>query len=364
MAKPFKTLIRTLVATFYQLYAGYFLLLFYFAFGIMRTGDHIALAHLVAQNTFTVLLMLLFFGIYLLLSYRFVITELKQPYHAFLLDLVLYPVQKQWIWLLSCKLMLNLPVLLYATFVIQYSPATLWYHYILLTAFFMIAVVLPVRRYLIYLNHPSEAAGGSKSHLTRIFDKLRKPVSTWFLLEMINQRPLFFLLAKVISLAILFLFEAWFKSDVYDWRLPALGILIAFSTGLMLVDQYHQFKSEIYWWHQVPVPTLSRLRIDLIVLLLINLLEVIYIVQSYLFTLGAYHTLVLLVFGLSLMMAMNLLHYLFSENSKSMHSYWFLFILAQFILILFKVPLETLIAGLILMVIVNKNKYYPNNPGD
>ena len=116
-------LYKVLAEPFYKVNSGFFLFVFLVLFGLVEPGQvvnfHASLMQVVASS---VAGMLLAMGAWLLYGYKcssFVLSSLEKPAHTFLISLQGWPVARQVLVFFFCQLILYLPVLVYAGFVIS-----------------------------------------------------------------------------------------------------------------------------------------------------------------------------------------------------------------------------------------------------
>ncbi|MEJ8756166.1 hypothetical protein WG947_04105 [Pontibacter sp. H259] len=123
MLSTIKLLFKAWVIQFYKVNTGFFLFIFLVLFGIMDGQEimifHVSLMQAIVGTTTGLLIAL---GIWALYNYKcvvFVLNSLDKPQYSFLTNLQVFTGMQQVVVLALCQLILYLPVLLYAAFVVS-----------------------------------------------------------------------------------------------------------------------------------------------------------------------------------------------------------------------------------------------------
>ena len=250
-------LIKSLVYTFYRANLGFFLVVLYLAFFLMRGQDHIALASSIATSLPLTLFTILLWAIYWAKAMGFVHTAINIKKNSFMRQYVLYNKRTQ-LWLLFIVFaIIGLPALAYASFISTFNFTYNTYGLFALMLSFLLAVNTIASFYIMYrLRKPiREPSLGLWYRI--ISENFPLPFSLWYLRHLFTKEALSTFLTKSGSLTLLLGTNYLFKTDVYDWRLIGVGTLFSFLFNSMLIYDYFEFTTKNTWLNNLPRPTLS-----------------------------------------------------------------------------------------------------------
>lgn len=275
-----KLLIRSLVRVYYQDNIGFFLVVLYLAFGVLRANEHIALATSIANSLTLTLLTIGLWSVYYLKSLGFIYKILNTKQYKFIRELLLYPKSKQFAWLFLVQLLIGLPAWGYAAFIslfnFQFGTYTNW---LIMFGFLILANATITATTIYFLKKPTKEI--QPGLWTRLISKnISLPYPIWYVRHLFVHEPMLAFLSKTGSLLLLLGSFYLYETDVYDWRLLAVGALFAFIINSILIYNYYEFNRKNYWTYNLPIPkpqiiistlaTLFILFIPEILLILIN----------------------------------------------------------------------------------------------
>ena len=247
-----RVLIRSFVRVFYETNIGFFLIVMYLAFGVMGGNEHIALATSIATSLPLTLLTLLLWSVYFLKVFGFIYKTINQNEYKFIRQISLHSINTQFIWLFSLVFLMGMPAWAYAFFIanFNFSHHTYWL-FILMIGFLIVINTLIVVVTIQRLKQPMRESKVGLWH-TYISKKIRLPYSLWYIRHLFVHEPLLAFFTKASSLFVLSISFYLFETDMYDWRLLAIGALFAFITNSMLIYNYYEFNSKNYWIFNLP----------------------------------------------------------------------------------------------------------------
>ncbi|MCF6353284.1 MAG: hypothetical protein L3J06_09765 [Cyclobacteriaceae bacterium] len=247
-----KVLIKALVATFYKDNIGFFLVVLYLAFVLMRSTEHIALATAIATSLPLTLFTLLLWALYWLKAIGFMYKTINTSTYSFIRQLPLYSKLKQFIWLFIVTYIIGQPAWAYAVFISVFNFKHATYGlFALMMAFLFIANSFMVLAIMYMLQRPMREPSLGLWHKF-ISKKLSLPYPLWYVRHLFVHEPMLAFLTKAGSLMLLSGTFYLFTTDVYDWRLLGVGILFAFIINSMLIYNYYEFTIKNYWVYNLP----------------------------------------------------------------------------------------------------------------
>jgi len=272
-----RVLIRSLVRVFYETNLGFFLIVLYFAFGLMGGNEHVAFATSIATSLPLTLLTLFLWSIYYLKILGFLYKIINQNSYTFIRQLSLHSLNKQFIWLFSIVFQMGMPAWAYAFFIANFNFT---YHtyglFILIIGFLIVINTLIVVIVIKLLKKPTREASLGFWH-THISKKISLPYSLWYIRHLFVHEPLLAFFTKASSLFLLSFSFYLFETDMYDWRLLAIGALFAFIANSMLIYNNYEFNAKNYWVFNLPRTRTSIISNSLITTSLLFVPEVIII---------------------------------------------------------------------------------------
>lgn len=248
---------------FYAKNTGFFLVLFYFFFGIVPGGQlpsyHYTLIKGFTGSAGFLALVCLLWLLYNLKCIAFIITILSTKEHSFLYGTlgVLEGGAKwrSWCWL---HLSLYAPVLIYST-ISAGVAVKLGFHIAacVIVLFNLLMISAPLWIYVHKMKHP-----GTVSMVARwqqwFNTSVRKPLWSFYGHELLNNNMRSLAISKVVS-AVVVIVTCSFMSDKYDERVLLVGVLIYVLAQSVLIYNQRRF-DDIYlsMLPQLPVPLWKR----------------------------------------------------------------------------------------------------------
>ena len=247
-----KVLIRSLVRTFYMTNIGFFLVVLYFAFFLMRATEHIALATAIATSLSLTLLTLLLWTVYWVKAIGFIYKTLNTGAYLFLRKLALYSKVKQFLLLFVVLYIIGEPAWAYAVFISFFNFRHETYGlFMLMMTFLMAANTFAVFAIMYQLKRPIREPSLGLWHKF-ISKKFSLPYPLWYIRHLFIHEPMLAFLSKTGSLLLLSATFYLFETDVYDWRLLGVGTLFSFTINSMLIYNYYEFNIKNYWVCNLP----------------------------------------------------------------------------------------------------------------
>jgi hypothetical protein len=260
---------------FYAKNTGFFLVLFYFFFGIVPGGElpsyHYTLIKGFTGNADFLAMVCLIWLLYNLKCTAFVMHVLSSKEHTFLygtLGLLEGGVKwRTWLWL---HITLYAPVLIYSLISAVIAANLHFYTAVIVICLFnIIMITAPLWLYVHKMKHP-----GTVSLLARWQQKfnktVRKPIWSFYGYELLNNNMRSLAIAKVTA-AVIVIITCSLMSDKYDERFLLVGVLICVLAQSVLVYNHRRFE-DLYlsMVPQLPIPLWKRyLQMGVLYLLLV-----------------------------------------------------------------------------------------------
>ncbi len=340
-------LIRSLVRIYYEANIGFFLIVLYLSFGVLQANEHIALATSIATSLPLTLLTLLLWGVYYLKSFGFIYKTLNTNQYKFIRELIKHSKSKQFIWLFAVHFVIGLPAWLYGGFISTFNfQIGAYINLVLMLGFLLMVNTAIVVATILLLKKPRrETQPGLWTKL--IAKKISFPYYIWYIKHLFLHEPMLVFLSKSGSLIVLLGSYYLFKTDVYDWRLLAVGTLFSFSLNSMLIYNYYEFNLKNSWIFNLPRTQSQILLYTLLSIFIIFIPEMVLILIKQPTSLTIIDSVGLVIFNIAL--AYSLLNSLLL-NPLAKDSYGkriFYFLIALLFSIMYGIPL--LITSLILV---------------
>lgn len=257
------TLTKIFVNRYYITNTGFFLLIFYFFFGIVPgeqlPGYHYALITGFTQNVDFLTLVLFIWACYNLKCISFILKVLSARDGAFLYSTVgLLDGPRKWRTWLQLQLGIYAPVLIYS--LIALAIAVLHHHLlsaIIIGLFDVGMLVLPLYIYNRKVQRP-----GTLSFLNRLQQwmnqRVRKPLWLFYIYELLNNNIRSLVIVKVSS-AVVLIATCSYMGNTYDERMVLLGLLLVLLIHSVTVFQHRRFE-DLYLGMvvQLPMPLWKR----------------------------------------------------------------------------------------------------------
>jgi hypothetical protein len=273
---------KVFIQQFYALNAGFFLLIITLTFGFMSGIEHKALAQFFTASPHLTLIPITIWLIYLIKIINFNRSRLILDENKFLREFAL--VGK-----------VSRHQALFAVVTSQFAPAIAYGIFLLLTAIksqqWIIALLIILAQVALIMSgtFATEKAMHDQSaeiHVWRIktwFDRrFTKPLFIIYVTWIMRREPMLVIATKIFCGALLFAVTQLYKTDVYDWRLLAMGSLLAVAANYMMVTQLQQFENvHFQFLRNLPTSTIKRLATIVVVISILMLPEFVIIIKNF-----------------------------------------------------------------------------------
>ncbi|MBW8683969.1 hypothetical protein [Chitinophaga rhizophila] len=291
---------------FYAKNTGFFLVLFYFFFGIVPGGQLPAYHHTLIKG-FTgtpefLALVCFIWSLYNLKCVAFIFNLLSSKDHTFLYGTLglLEGMQKwrTWLWL---HITIYAPVLIYGGIsTIVAAKSGYYMAAVIIVVFNLVMMTAPLALYVRKMKHP-----GTVSFLARWqhwFNRtFRKPIWSFYGYELLNNNIRSLAISKIVT-AIVIILTCSVMAGKYDERMLLVGVLICVLAQSILVYNHRRF-DDLYLslLPQLPVPVWKRYLQNCLLYLILTAPEHILIIVKTWTTGMPAHWLMLVLTGVSLM---------------------------------------------------------------
>lgn len=316
---------------YYAKNTGFFLVLFYFFFGIVPGGQLLSYHHTLIKG-FTgsmdfLAMVCLIWLLYNLKCMAFIINVLSSKEHTFLYGTlgVLEGNAKwrTWLWL---HVTLYAPVLIYSAIAALIAIQLHFYPSALIIGVFnVVMIIAPLWFYDHKMKHP-----GTVSFLARwqqwLNKTIRKPVWLFYGYELLNNNMKSLAIAKVIS-GLVIIITCSLMGKQYDERFMLVGLLVSILSQVILVYDHRRF-DDLYLslLPQLPVPVWKRYLHTGLLYLVLLLPESILLIYKIWQQASPAHIVMLVTTGLSVLMLLRSLLY-FPRMDQDKYFRWVLIII-------------------------------------
>lgn len=269
---------KVFVRDFYRANASFFLLIIGLAGGFMRSQDHIALAEFFISSWFLLLIPISIWILYALKITNFNQELLTRGEHEFVFHFSLLPKTEQWSSLLPASFNLLMPAVAYGAFLIALAIKHEIYSTVFLVAStLLVLLVFVAARIMFALSHPNpNKLWVNLNH--QISKRFTKPYPLFFIEWIIRREPLTVIGTLVFCSAILFGILKLYTTDVYDYRLLGIGLVIVTGAQMQFIFLSHQFDNFHFpLLRQLPISIWKRISLASItqVLLILPLIGIV-----------------------------------------------------------------------------------------
>ncbi|GEO06834.1 hypothetical protein AAE02nite_44980 [Adhaeribacter aerolatus] len=352
---------KVVVQQFYQLNAGFFLVVFFLSFGIQQSPTMLVSPYFLTGAVTSPVFIFSVLGVFLLYylkCFNFLLKTIRAPENEYLFITSLFPRRILWLGLALTHLQLFLPALVYTILISYYGLQTAYYWVIGVVTSYNLLLILYTLFYFgrqITQTIP-EAADNIilRSGEKRI---LAHPV-LWPLRYLVRQEKVMLGLTKILSLGVLYAFMTLYPYPKYDLRPTFIGFLTAVVTQAMLVQQVQQFQeTALVFWRQLPFPRWHRFTYQIILFSLLLVPEIIMVLRLN-FNPATISSLIFLVtFGISVISLIYTLLYL-KLNQEAYLKWVFFIYIGLLLFLLLHPPLYLLTILLFLLAYSLYYRYY------
>jgi hypothetical protein len=332
--------LRVFVREYYRQNASFFLLVIGLAGGFMRSQDHIALAEFFVSSPLLLLIPFALWMLYILKVITFNAEALQKNENKFLFEFALLPKKDQWRAALLTIFNQAAPATIYGIFLMAMAAS----HNLITSAGLIVLVLLllmllgAARLYYV-LNHPDHER--KVSSIKRFFDRtFSKPYPIFFIEWFLRHQPLMLIGSKVFSGALLLAVIYLYRADAYDYRLLAMGLVIAAAAQAPLLLELHRFENfHFNLMRQLPLTFLKRLLYTITTILLLTLIDIGLLITYFPAHLTIAVLLQSILFFVSNLIFQQGLLYVKDRTQEQLTSFIFLQAMLLIVLVLFKIPL-------------------------
>ena len=331
--------IKTIARTFYQSHTGFFLLLIFTCFGFLSGAEHIAIANFIAVSPLLCGVVMSGWILYSSYCLHYIYKLLMQSNYLVFRGVALQPFYLQLSKILSLFILLNLPVLLYAWFILFFavsSPSRIVAGMIILYSVLSLFLSFLV----LYRNLRKPIIEHTQNLLSYYWNNnFTKPYILWFY-QYILTKPIVILVSKFSTITFLILIAKLYTTDDYDWRLIALSIILVVCLHIVFFQHYVTFLySQLTFFHNIPT-SLARMGLSTIATLSILLLpEWIILTKNFFYHVPPQQLVQLLLFGLMIsFLFVQIMIYRLSNFEKILRLLFYIAIGLVFV-IMFAIPL-------------------------
>lgn len=267
-------LFKSLVKTFYQANAGFFLVVVFMGFGFLKTPQHMDIGRALAYNPIYYLIVLVPWTLYALKTLRYCKSQRRLAAFQFLSYLDSLPRPRR-LWLvMTVQLALLAPTLLYSLMLIGVAiKEGLWISVVLVVlGNLTILVIAGFRLEKLITEAVDPGAAPAFSHWT---NKLPKTLPMLYVHQLFNRQAILLIGTKVLSLALVFGFIMIYDMDSTDLRLVSLGLLLSTGINSILAFYYRQFEyTQMRVFRNLPLSADSRFIGVMLTFLILSLPEI------------------------------------------------------------------------------------------
>jgi hypothetical protein len=316
---------------YYAQNAGFFLLLFYFFFGIVPGGQilsyHYSLIKGFTGSAEFLALICVCWLLYNLKCIAFVIKVLSGKEHTFLYGtLGVLEGARKWSTWFRLHLTLYAPVLIYSCLAV-FVAFHLHYYIaaVIILLFNIVMLVLPLWVYDHKMKHP-----GTVSFLARwqqwLNKTFRKPLWAFYLYELLNNNAKGLAISKIASASVIII-TCSLMGNEYDERFILIGFLICLLLHSVLVYNHRRF-DDLYvsLLPQLPLPMWKRYLQSGLIYLVLLLPESILLIYKTYHIAAPQHLVMIILTGLSVLLLFRSLLY-FPGLDQDKYFRWVLLII-------------------------------------
>lgn len=356
-----RILSKSVGRAFYYENAGVFLILFLLAFGFLSGTEHRAIAMSIAGDFKLLFIVLIFWTLYTVKTILFFQDKLYSKEYSFIWNLSLFPPLSKWSGILVTQAIMNLPISLYALFILQFS-ITIQNQVSAgsIVCFILINHIVPTWYYhsLLHKSHQDKKRLINLFTL-KAFRAFKKPSWCWPILASLKDKPALWFISKPLGVFILIVFCNIDAVEQYDIRWLTFGVMIVFSTNLPILFDIYSFRKKYFSiYANLPLPISKVVLKDSLMILAIVFFEILVLINSY----SPHHEIMditsLVLFGFLINWLSYLALSIFEVDLENyLRRYFFIFI-ALFVSILFQMPFSLLILLCVVFLVYIYLHYY------
>ena len=254
-------LFRSTVGEFYRQRAGFFLTVILLAFGFLSAREHTGIAIFLLSGRYGMICLAVTWALYTLMTQAFWNALWSSPEYSFVYHTRLIPVWRRLCWLGALAAGFLIPPLLYGLWIINVALSEgifagsipVFSTWLILWALLILWSERKLRN--------QDTAVTQKAVPVAL--RFKRPVSWvfWTLEWLFREKSLTLLLCKGGAALFTVATLAYYGTDDYDLRLPAVGLSIAALANIGLsYEVFHWETGTWLWSRSLPVPFATRIR--------------------------------------------------------------------------------------------------------
>lgn len=299
MNAVFKILHRSLVIEFYKQNAAFFGLLLLVFFGFVKSNEHIAIGAFLVGNPEALFFLYILWMAYTVKVLLFQLPVINKPEHQFLESFFLLDRKTKILAVSSTSVLLLIPVLAYAMFLIFLAlpegQLTAIISIILCLFILLLSLALVILYQLNRLPHEK------KIFQIRFFSRIALPAYLFFLTYLFRKESVMLILSKVYSCLLIIGTSALYATDTFDLRLLTTGVMLSVVGNVALLHKYVRFHyHSMAFTFNLPFSSFSIIGRHIVVIAILLIPEILTLIRHYPLSPGILDISGVLVFGLSL----------------------------------------------------------------
>jgi hypothetical protein len=332
-----KLMYRTIGLSFYQQHAGLFLVVLYLLFGAVEGSQllsyHKAILMAICSSPIVLLSLFAVWMLYALKTFFFVKKKLIAEDYRFLTSLTTISKKKQHNTWTKLYGFLLLPILIYAVLILINALRIGAYFTLFFTIFGLPGMLAVLGRATFRISNFTFI--GSKTWINMPQTSIKRPFWSWPIFYLINEQRVMVLIVKVVSVfffkAVLFMF-ADVGNDVRVYQTAILAVVLSHAILVFNLIKFHA--TYLAFTKALPIVVFKTLRNSFVAYFLILLPE--FILLAWLMDFSVLNLASCILFGVAMMMAIQLIVYMINAN---MERY------LQYLLFFFFVSMMSILAG-------------------
>lgn len=344
---------------FYRLNVALHFLIIAVAGGVMSGIEHKALALFFISSPITLLIPFLVWLLYTMKVMVFNHKALHQPQNEFIYLLMLLKYTQQFfIIVLVAISQLMLPIIYGIFLIVMANQNNFSFSIFLIITFLVICVLTGAAIFIYDLRKPNPE---NKIGFIRQFIDLRfnRPYIQFFIEWLARKHLTTLVSTKVFSCVLIFGVCKLYTTDIYDWRLLAIVLTIAFGGNLMLLYNFQQFEERHFSMiRSLPISLIKRLLNFFIIFFILCVPEIGILSKNFpeQLSIGAFATNI--IYSANILLTIYASLYISDIPLERIIQSVFVFLMLLIVAILFSIPLLLISSLLLIFGIILFKKYY------
>lgn len=255
-----KTLFRSTVGEFYRQRAGFFLTIILLAFGFLSAREHAGIAVFLLADKYGMISLATIWALYTLMAQVFWNTLWSSPGYSFVYHTRLLPAVRRLCWLGTLAVGFLIPPLLYGAWIVNVAIGQGIFTRSMPVLGIWLGMWLLLLLWADRKLRNQDTAVQKKGVPAAL--RFKRPVSwiSWTLEWLVREKSLTLLLCKAGSVLFTVATLAYYGTDDYDLRLPAIGLSMAALANIGLSYEVFHWETNIWLWSRsLPVSILARI---------------------------------------------------------------------------------------------------------